>query len=93
MKQKVNYVIDVYSMTLPVAFYSINSCESNITYRRLECIIKKNLTTQPNVLDTQKNHWRSSQYAVTHVLNKNSNIQGRSPKVVKVIFHTKRNCS
>ena len=37
-------------------------------------------------------HWRSSHYAVTHVHNKNSNIQGRSSKVVKVIFHTIRNC-
>ena len=27
-------------------------------------------------------------YAVTHMRNKNSNIQGRSPNVVKVIFHT-----
>ena len=37
-------------------------------------------------------HWRSSHYTVTHVRIKNSNIQGRSPKVVKVIFHTIRNC-
>ena len=29
----------------------------------------------------------------THVRDKNSNIQGRSPNVVKVIFHTLRNCS
>ena len=28
-------------------------------------------------------HWRSSHYAVTHVHNKNSNIQERSPNVVK----------
>ena len=34
-------------------------------------------------------HWRSSHYAGTYVRNKNSNIQGRSPNVVKVIFHTK----
>ena len=26
-------------------------------------------------------------YAVTHERNKNSNIQGRSPNVIKVIFH------
>ena len=38
-------------------------------------------------------HWPSSHYAVTHVRNKNSNIQGRSPNVVKVIFHTIRNYS
>ena len=38
-------------------------------------------------------HWRSSHYVVTHMRNKNSNIQGRSPNEVKVIFHTKRNCS
>ena len=30
---------------------------------------------------------------VTHVHNKNSNNQGRSPNVVKVIFHTIRNYS
>ena len=32
-----------------------------------------------------------SQY--THVRNKKSNTQGNSPNVVKVISHTKRNCS
>ena len=31
--------------------------------------------------------------AITHMRNKNSNIQGRSPYVVKVIFHTKRKWS
>ena len=30
---------------------------------------------------------------VRHVLNKNSSFQGRLHNVVKVIFHTKRNCS
>ena len=30
---------------------------------------------------------------VTHVHNKDSNIQGRSPNVVKVIFHAIRDCS
>ena len=34
------------------------------------------------------NQWRSFHYAVAHVRNKNSNIQGRSPKVVKVILNT-----
>ena len=29
----------------------------------------------------------------THVRNKNSNTRGSSPNVVKVIFHTSRNCS
>ena len=38
-------------------------------------------------------HWRSSHYTVTHVRNKNSNIQGRSPNAIKVIYHTIRNCS
>ena len=33
-------------------------------------------------------HWRSSHYAVTQVRNKNSNIQGRSPNVLKVMFKT-----
>ena len=28
-----------------------------------------------------------------HMHNKNSNTQGSSPNVVKVIFHTLRNCS
>ena len=37
--------------------------------------------------------WRSSHYEVRHMRNKNSSIQGRSPYVVKVIFHTIRNCS
>ena len=37
--------------------------------------------------------WCSSHFAVTQVGNKNSNIQGRSPNVVTVIFHTIRNCS
>ena len=30
---------------------------------------------------------------VTHVRNKNSNIQGKSLNVIKVLFHTTRNCS
>ena len=39
-------------------------------------------------------HWCSPpHYAVTHVRNENSNNQGRSPNVVKVIFHIIRNCS
>ena len=38
-------------------------------------------------------HWRSFHYTVTQVCNKNSDIQGRSANVVKVIFHTIRNCS
>ena len=38
-------------------------------------------------------HWLSSHYTVTHVRNKNSNIQGRSLNVVKVIFNAIRNCS
>ena len=29
----------------------------------------------------------------THVRNKNSDIQGRSLNVIKVIFHTTKNCS
>ena len=39
------------------------------------------------------NHWHSSHYVVMHLRNKNSNIQGRSPYVVKVTFHVIRNCS
>ena len=38
-------------------------------------------------------HWRSSDYAVTHMCNENSNVEGRSPNVVKVIFHSIRNYS
>ena len=37
-------------------------------------------------------HWRSSNYTVMHLHIKNSNIQGMSPNVVKVIFHIIRNC-
>ena len=48
---------------------------------------------KPISFDNLSYHWRSSHYAVTHMGNKNSNIQGRSPNVVKVIFHTIRNCS
>ena len=33
-------------------------------------------------------HWRSSNYAVTHVRIKDSKIQGRSSNVVKLIVHT-----
>ena len=33
-------------------------------------------------------HWRSSHYQATQVRNKSSNIQGRSPNVVKVILKT-----
>ena len=43
--------------------------------------------------ETPELYWCSSHYAVTHMCNKNSIIQGRSPNVVKVIFHTIRNCS
>ena len=38
-------------------------------------------------------HWCISHYAFTHVRNKNNSIQVMSPNVVKVIFHTIRNCS
>ena len=40
-------------------------------------------------------HWHSSitQLPTCQYGNKNSNIQGRSPNVVKVIFHTIRDCS
>ena len=31
-------------------------------------------------------HWHSSHFAVAHVRNKNSNIQGRSPNVIKSDF-------
>ena len=47
----------------------------------------KNISINPKTLNyCQKgNHWCSSHYAVTHV-----HIQGRSPNVIKVIFHTTR---
>ena len=38
-------------------------------------------------------HWGSFHYAVTHLRNKDINIQGRSPNVVKEIIHTIKNCS
>ena len=40
-----------------------------------------------------RRHMRSSHHAVTHVRNKNINIQVRSPNVVKVILHTMTKCS
>ena len=52
-----------------------------------------NTAQAPEPLDRSIIHWRSSHYACTHVRNKNNNIQGRSPNVVKVIFHATRNCS
>ena len=52
---------------------------------RIDFILKRNNPTG--------SHWRSSHYAVTHVRNKNSITQGRSPYVVIVIFNTIRNCS
>ena len=49
-------------------------------------------TSNPLILISS--HWRSSHYPVSYVYNnKNSNIQGRSLYVVKVIFHSIRNCS
>ena len=36
---------------------------------------------------------KGSHYTSTHMGNKNSNIQGRSSNIVKVIYHTIRNCS
>ena len=61
------------------------------------------VTTTENIQKNMKlvciskclSNWRSSHYAVTHVRNTNtcSNIQGRLPDVVKVIYHTIRNCS
>ena len=36
-------------------------------------------------------HWCSSHYAVMHMQNTNSNIQGRSPYAVNVIVHVIRN--
>ena len=45
------------------------------------------------VLTKSADHWRSSHYAVTHMRNKNSKIQGRSPYVAKMILHAIRNYS
>ena len=43
--------------------------------------------TIPSLLyPTRRKHWHSSHYTVMHVLNKNSNIQGRSPNLAKVFF-------
>ena len=49
--------------------------------------IKENINSAPT------KHERSSHYTVTHMRNTYSNIQGRSPYVVKVVFNTTRNCS
>ena len=43
-------------------------------------------STDPDKIPPCHLHWRSSHYAVTHVRNKNSYIQGRSPNVVKSYF-------
>ena len=43
-------------------------------------------------IPSQEGQWSSSHSAVTQMRNKNRNIQGRSPNVVKAVFHTKRNC-
>ena len=40
-----------------------------------------------------QNLWHNYHYALTHAPNKNSNNQGRSLNVVKVILHAIRNCS
>ena len=55
------------------------------------------ITSEHQTVWTQKtsnSHWRSSHYAVIPVHNKNSNIQGRSPNVVKpalsaLVYYTK----
>ena len=47
------------------------------------------ITSYLHLVSSIDSHWHDS-YTATHVRNKNDNIQGRSPNVVKVIFHTIR---
>ena len=54
--------------------------------------IKTNTAMILHVNYLPADHWRSSHYAIMHVRNKISNIQGRT-REVKVIFHTIRYCS
>ena len=63
-------------------------------YKFLNKLIINRKTVSPtggHVLQCTICHWCSFHYVVTHVRNKNSNIQGRSPIAVKVIVHTIRN--
>ena len=64
-------------------FY-INLTKSNVTNE-----VQGHDTRKPTILTILlyiTEHWRSSYYAITHMRNKNSNIQGRSPNMVIVIF-------
>ena len=48
-----------------------------------------------NMSKISENNFKMSMASITqftHVHNKNSNIQGQSPNVVEVIFHTKWDC-
>ena len=72
------------------AFCSICRHERKNSFRGYNSFGRK---AQNYVLHFHLYHWHSSHYAVMHMRNKNSNIQGSSPNVVKEIFHTIRNCS
>ena len=85
-------------------FYNLDACISLLLKKQadqcLRCLtfVKPHFTlsggkwTSSNFITKMIRHWRSSHCAVTHVWNKNSNIQGRSPNVAKVISHAIRNC-
>ena len=67
-------------------------CSKIVTDKQLLSVVFKIHKLAFDALGNIKN-WRSSHYSVMQVRNKNSNIQGRPPNVVKVIFHLIRNCS
>ena len=54
---------------------------------------ERNFSNHQPVSDSMWNIGVAPITQVTHVRYKNSNIQGRSFNVIKVIFHTMRNCS
>ena len=59
----------------------------NITYTWM--ILNLVLVEDFRLCFPNKHCWCSSHYAVTHVRNKNSSIQGRSPNVVKAILQVR----
>ena len=84
-------------------FYNLDACISLLLKKQADqslrlTFVKPLFTlsggkwTNSNFINKMIRHWRSSHCAVTHVCNKNSNIQGRSPNVVKVISHAIGNC-
>ena len=70
-----------------------NSFEKNINLSFVETRLFISSTTDVSICYKKQLIGVASITQTTHVRNKDSNIQGRSPNAVKVIFHTVRNCS